>query len=635
MWKWKNVLQHSYTFTRSHTRSYSAIQRFSSTSTATTPIEFRWRFLLTRSSFSYSSQPRPENGAVSAAKDDDKFEPVTGWNKQLVKLKILLAFPWERVQYGSLYSVKLRGRITEQLQSRYSRALSLPQICENFFKAAYDPRIAGIYLRIDPLSCGWAKLDEIRRHIFDFRKSGKFVVAFVPSCREKEYYLASACEEIYAPPSAYVSLYGLAIQAPFFRGILDNLGIEPHLERIGKYKSGDNLTHRSMTEESSEVLNQLLDNIYTNWLDKVSSAKGKKREDIENFINEGVYDVDRLKEKGYISDVIYEDEIMAKLRKRLGVKINKNLPMVDYRKYSLVRKWTLGVSGGKDLIAIIRATGLIRSGDSSSGVRSSGVIAEKIIEKIRKVRESKQFKAVIIRIDSPGGDALASDMMWREIRLLAASKPVIASMSDIAASGGYYTAMGARAIVAESLTLTGSIGVVTAKFNLGKLYEMIGFNKEIISRGRYAELLAAEQRSFRPHEAELFAKSAQRIYKQFRDKAALSRSMTVEKMEEVAQGRIWMGKDAASHGLVDAVGGLSQAISIAKSMANIPNDRQVTVVELSRPTPSLPEILRSLGGSIVEVDTTLKELSQDSTFSNGVQVRMDGIIESCFRNSDI
>ncbi|MED6155868.1 hypothetical protein PIB30_009341 [Stylosanthes scabra] len=653
---WKNLLQRRFSLTRSRTLSHAVVHRFISppTATATTPLlQFRCCFLLTQSqplasfnfhfhysSFSYSTQPQPQNAAVSSALDDDakfptgdfQFEPLTGWKKQLVKLKMLLAFPWERVQHGSLLSIKLRGRITDQLQSRYSRALSLPQICENFHKAAYDPRVAGIFLRIDPLTCGWAKLDEIRRHIFDFRKSGKFVVAFVPSCREKEYYIASACEEIYAPPSAYVSLFGLAIQAPFFRGILDNLGIEPHLVRIGKYKSGDNLSHRSMTEESSEVLNQLLDNIYTNWLDKVSSAKGKKREDIEKFINEGVYDVDRLKEEGYISDIFYEDEIMAKLKERLGVKNNKKLPVVDYRKYSLVRKWTLGISAGKDLIAIIRASGSIRRVDNLSGVRSSGIIAEKLIEKIRKVREIKQFKAVIIRIDSTGGDALASDLMWREIRLLAASKPVIASMSDFAASGGYYVAMGARAIVAESLTLTGSVGVVTAKFSLGKFYEKIGFNKEIISRGRYAELLAAEQRPLRPHEAELFAKSAQRIYKQFRDKAALSRSMTVEKMEDVAQGRIWTGKDAVSHGLVDAVGGLSRAISIAKSMANIPEDRQVTVVELSRPTPSLPEILRSLGTSIIDVDTTLNEVSQDSTFSNGVQARMDGIIESCFRN---
>ncbi|XP_028231256.1 serine protease SPPA, chloroplastic-like isoform X1 [Glycine soja] len=160
--------------------------------------------------------------------------------------------------------------------------------------------------------------------------------------------------------------------------------------------------------------------------------------------------------------------------------------------------------------------------------------------------------------------------MWREIRLLAASKPVIASMSDVAASGGYYMAMGAGVIVAESLTSTGSIGVVTGKFNLGKLSEKIGFNKEIISKGRYAELHAAEQRSLRLDEAELFSKSAQHAYKQFQDKAALSKSMTVDKMEEVAQGRVRTRKDTASHGLVDAIGGLSRAVAIAKLKANIP-----------------------------------------------------------------
>ncbi|XP_027344928.1 serine protease SPPA, chloroplastic-like isoform X5 [Abrus precatorius] len=442
-----------------------------------------------------------------------EFEPITGWRSFLVKLKMLVAFPWERVRKGSVLTMKLRGQISDQLKSRFSPGLSLPQICENFLKAAYDPRISGIYLHIDGLNCGWAKVEEIRRHIFDFKKSGKFVVAYVPSCQEKEYYLACACEEIYAPPSAYFSLFGLTVQASFLRGILDNIGIEPQVERIGKYKSaGDQLARRTMSEENCEMLTALLDNIYENWLDKVSYAK-----------------------------------------------------------------------------------------------------------------ESKKFKAAIIRIDSPGGDALASDLMWREIRLLAASKPVIASMSDVAASGGYYMAMGAEAIVAESLTLTGSIGVVTGKFNLGKLYEKIGFNKEIISRGRYAELLAAEQRPFRPDEAELFAKSAQHAYKQFRDKAALSRSMTVEEMEEVAQGRVWTGKDAALHGLVDTIGGLSRAIAIAKLKANIPQDRQVTLVEISRPSPSLTDILL-VGNTFIGADRALKELLQGLTFSDGVQARMDGIL---------
>ncbi|ESW10379.1 hypothetical protein PHAVU_009G204100 [Phaseolus vulgaris] len=555
------------------------------------------------------------------------FKPVTGWSSFLVKLKMLVAFPWERVRKGSVLTMKLRGQISDQVKSRFSPGLSLPQICENFLKAAYDPRVSGIYLHIDSLNCGWGKVEEIRRHILDFKKSGKFILAYVPLCQEKEYYLACACDEIYSPPSAYFSLFGLTVQASFLRGILDNIGIEPQVERIGKYKSaGDQLARRTMSEENCEMLTALLDNIYTNWLDKVSSSKGKSREDIEKLINEGVYQVDKLKEEGLISNVIYDDEIITMLKERLGVKLDKDLPMVDYRKYSRVRKWTVGISGGRELIAIIRASGSISRVESQLSVSSSGITAEKFIEKIRTVRESKKFKAAIIRIDSPGGDALASDLMWREIRLLAAKKPVIASMSDVAASGGYYMAMGADAIVAESLTLTGSIGVVTGKFNLGKLYEKIGFNKEVISRGRYAELLAAEQRPFRPDEAELFAKSARHAYKQFRDKAALSRSMTVEKMEEVAQGRVWTGNDAASHGLVDAIGGLSRAIAIAKVKANIPQDSQVTLVEISRSSPSLPELLLGVGSSLVGADRMVKELLQGMTFSDGVQARMDGIM---------
>ncbi|EOY22206.1 Signal peptide peptidase isoform 1 [Theobroma cacao] len=556
-----------------------------------------------------------------------EYEKMSGWRSFVVKFKMLIAFPWERVRKGSVLTMKLRGQISDQLKSRFSSGLSLPQICENFVKAAYDPRISGVYLHMEPLNCGWGKVEEIRRHILNFKKSGKFIIAYIPACGEKEYYLACACEEIYAPPSAYFSLYGLTVQASFLGGVFEKIGIEPQVQRIGKYKSaGDQLTRKTMSEENCEMLTSLLDNIYGNWLDVVSSSKGKKREDVENFINEGIYKVEKLKEEGLITNIHYDDQVISMLKERLGVPKDKNLLMVDYRKYSKVRKWTLGLAGGRDQIAVIRASGSISRVRSPLSAPSSGIIAEQINEKIRSVRESKRYKAAIIRIDSPGGDALASDLMWREIRLLAESKPVIASMSDVAASGGYYMAMAAGTIVAENLTLTGSIGVVTGKFNLGKLYEKIGFNKEVISRGRYAELFAAEQRPLRLDEAELFAKSAQNAYKQFRDKAAFSRSMPVEKMEEVAQGRVWAGRDAASRGLVDAIGGLSRAIAIAKHRANIPQDRKVTLVELSRPSPTLPEILSGIGNSIVGVDGTLKEVLQELTFSDGVQARMDGIV---------
>ncbi|KAF8737582.1 hypothetical protein HU200_014131 [Digitaria exilis] len=584
-----------------------------------------------------SPGPTKEEKEPSPAADEAQEPPTPaasafdveelGWGNQLaVKLRMLVAPPWQRVRKGSVLNMKLRGEISDQLKTRFSSGLSLPQICENFVKAAYDPRISGIYLHIEPLRCGWGKVDEIRRHIVDFKKSGKFVVGYMPVCGEKEYYLACACGELYAPPSAYVALFGLTVQQTFLRGVLEKVGIEPEIQRIGKYKSaGDQLARKSMSNEVREMLATLLDNIYGNWLDMISSTHGKKREEIEEFINSGVYQVARLKEEGWITDLMYDDEVMAMLKERVGQKDKKSLRTVDYSKYSRVSKRTLGLQGGEQ-IAIIRASGSITRTRSPLSAPSSGIIAEQLIEKIRTVRESEKYKAVILRIDSPGGDALASDLMWREIRLLANSKPVVASMSDVAASGGYYMAMAAPVIVAEKLTLTGSIGVVTGKFCLQKLYERIDFNKEILSKGRYAELSAADQRPLRPDEAELFEKSAQNAYVLFRDKAAMSRSMSVDKMEIVAQGRVWSGQDAFSRGLVDSVGGLSQALAIAKQKANIPKDKKIQLVEISKPSPTLPELLSGIGSSLLGVDRAVKGALQDVSSLSGVQARMDGIL---------
>ncbi|KAI3820925.1 hypothetical protein L1987_08479 [Smallanthus sonchifolius] len=331
-------------------------------------------------------------------------------------------------------------------------------------------------------------------------------------------------------------------------------------------------------------------------------------------------------------------EVKSLLKERLGIAEKKKLPLIDYklvyyhgfRKYSRIRKWSVGLSGGKDRIAVIRASGRISSGGGSLFSPGSGITAEQLIKKISKVRDSKRYKAVIIRIDSPGGGIQASALIWREIKLLADSKPVVASMVDVAASGGYSMAMAAHAIVSENLTLTGSIGVVTGKVNFGKLYEKIGFNKELISKGRYAELYTSN-RPFRPEEEKLFAERAQHMYKQFRDEAARSRSMSVDRMEEIAQGRVWTGNDAASRGLVDAIGGFSRAVAIAKHKANIPQNKKVTLVEVSKPSFSLKNILFSLLSSAIGMETTLKHLRDDFAMSDGVQARMDG---SMFNGSE-
>ncbi|CAN0916905.1 Serine protease SPPA, chloroplastic [Linum grandiflorum] len=237
---------------------------------------------------------------------------VKGWEKLLLNLRLLVAPPWQRVANGSVLCMNFGGTITDVKGRWLSTELTLPEICENFAKAANDPRISGILLKFSSINCGWAKLDEIRRHILEFRNSGKFVVGYMYAFSEKEYYLACACDELYAPALAPFSLYGFTLQSVFFRGILENLGMEPQWVRIGKYKkAGDQIIRKNIAEPHLEVLNNMLDGRYENWVQTVSSATGKTREELESFINEGVYEMERVKEVGLITDILYEDEVAS------------------------------------------------------------------------------------------------------------------------------------------------------------------------------------------------------------------------------------------------------------------------------------------------------------------------------------
>ncbi|CAN1831992.1 Serine protease SPPA, chloroplastic [Linum perenne] len=458
------------------------------------------------------------------------------WEGLLLKLRLLIAPPWQRVAHGSVLCMEIGGTITDVKGRWFSTEQALPEICENFGKAANDPRISGIFVRISFLEC-------------------KFVIGYMNGFREKEYYIGCACDELYAPTFAPFSLYGFTLQSIFLRGVYEKMGLEPQWVRIGKFKTvGDQIIRKSISEPHLEVLNSLLDDIYDNWMDVVSSATGKTREELEKFINEGVYEMERVKEEGLITDILYEDEVMSMLKARLGVPKEKDLPTIDYKRYSKVTNWTLGLNTGEDVIGVIRASGLVVMGWTLFNLPGSPITPANIKRQIRIIRESKKYKAAIIRIDCSGGEALASDLIWREIKLLASEKPVIALLSDMAASGGYYIAMGATAIVAEKLSMASSIGVIQ------------------------------------------------------------------EDMEKVAQGRVWNGADAVSKGLVDAIGGMSRAIAIAKHKANIPLDKPVKIVELSKPNSSLPEFINALGNTIAGIH---KALAMGATYS-GAQSRFDG-----------
>ncbi|CAN0923480.1 Serine protease SPPA, chloroplastic [Linum grandiflorum] len=598
-------------------RNPSPIQAFDSTETEVVTADSNDVAAVVAPAAATKDEFPGEGGPAFEIRNKD----VKGWEKLLLNLRLLVAPPWQRVANGSVLCISIGGTITDVKGRWLSTELALPEICENFAKAANDPRISGILLKFSYINCGWAKLDEIRRHILEFRNSGKFVVGYMYAFRENEYYLACACNQLYAPAFAPFSIYGFTVESMFFRGIFEKLGMEPQWVRIGKYKKyGDQLSRKSIAEPHLEVLNNLLDGRYENWVQTVSSATGKTREELESFVNGGVYEMERVKEEGLITDILYEDEVMSMLKARLGVPKEKDLPTIDYKRYSKVRNWTLGLNSGEDAIGVIRASGLVVGKWGLLNIPGTAITPDNIIKQFRIIRESKKYKAVIFRIDSSGGEALAADIIWREMRLLAKEKPVIASLSDMAASGGYYIAMGATAIVAEKLSVASSIGVIQGKVNFSELHQRIGLNKHVVSKGKFAELPTCGHRSLRPDEKALLEDQTMYWYKIYRDKAALSRSMSIEDMEKVAQGRVWNGEEAVSKGLVDAVGGMARAIAIAKHKANIPANKPVKIVELSKPNSSLPEFIEALGNTVAGLG---RASATASTFS-GAQARFHG-----------
>eukprot|EP01025_Chloroclados_australasicus_P018312 TRINITY_DN19527_c1_g3_i1.p1 TRINITY_DN19527_c1_g3~~TRINITY_DN19527_c1_g3_i1.p1 ORF type:complete len:724 (-),score=114.15 TRINITY_DN19527_c1_g3_i1:175-2346(-) len=537
--------------------------------------------------------------------------------------RLFFALPQRRFPKESVLVMKLQGEIPDKTVGRFAGSVSVPQICNALEKAAYDPRIVGVCVKVGALSIGWGKLQEIRRYFELFKKSGKFSIAYMERGAEKEYYLASVCEELYLPPSANLLLRGLAVQGTFLRGVLNKIGVEPQVKRIGKYKSaGDQLLRTDMSDAQREQLTALLDDIYSNFVSDVAASRSKSVEEFEELLEKGVFKMQDFKEGGWVTDLLYEDQVKELLEQRTGGKKDQ-VRKVGIKKYAWVSPSAFGLNGRK-CIAVLRTSGAIVGAEMAT---SGTITPVQVIQKLRQLEKMKNVVAIVLRVDSPGGDALASDLMWREIKRIDQKKPVIASMGDVAASGGYYMSMAARKIVAEALTITGSIGVVTGKFNLEDLYKRIGYKKEVIPRGKYAEILQ-DYRGFNEDEQELFEKQAEYAYEDFRDKAAASRGMAPEEMQEFAQGRVWSGKQALERGLVDAVGGINRAIAIAKQMVDIKQEDRVTVLEVSREQFGIQQLLAGGVAMAIQSIAQVTGISQSGLFATFVSLMQTALKES-------
>lgn len=483
------------------------------------------------------------------------------------------------VKEGSFLVVSLGGAIPEEASGFFDMPfLEKPQITmrdmlESLDKARSDKRIKGIVLKITPFDFGWSKTEEIRDKLAWFKKaSGKPVVCYLISGGDREYYLASVCGKVYMPEASDLFVDGLVAEVTFLRGTFDKLGITPDMEHIGIYKSAsDMLTQKTFTEAHREVTNAMLDDSFNRLVSGIAEARGFKPEEVRKLIDSGPYTAPEAVRAGLVDSLIYEDE----LHTLLGVKNENAFRTIALEDYARARPSALKVARGPK-IAIIYAVGTIATGKNSySAIWGKTLGSETMVDALKDAMDDRDIKAIIFRIDSPGGDGLASDIIWREVKLAEKKKPFIASMSDVAGSGGYYIAMAADTIVAEPGTITGSIGLISGKFVTKGFEEKLGMNTEVISRGANAEMFS-QVRPFTPAERRKLLEQMWEWYTSFVRKAADGRRMKEQEVDSVARGRVWTGAQAVGIKLIDEVGGLERAIEIAKASAGIPKDASVT-----------------------------------------------------------
>lgn len=510
----------------------------------------------------------------------------------------------EPIAQDSVLEITLRGGLPEHVSSEFSldfiqqrQPTTLISLRRTLERAAEDDRIRAVALYPEGLGVGFGKLQELRWAIEEFRKSGKPVYAYLQVAGTVGYLAAAAGDEVYLAPEGLLDMKGLRSEVSFYKDTLEKMGVEVEMERVGRYKSAAEPYSRSeMSDEFREVTNAVLDGLYGQLTAAIAESRGMSEEEVRAAIDQGPFLPSAARDLGLVDDLLYRDEFETRIREALGTDEYRKVGLARYRGE---RAQTLGLGGGdgRRKVAVVYGVGAILRGTSESDpfFGSQVLGAETLVEALETVREDESIEAVVLRVDSPGGDAIASDEMWRGLQLLADEKPVVVSMSDVAASGGYYMAMADGVpILAYPGTFTGSIGVYFGKINLSKLYEKIGLNKEILTRGRFAAI-DTDYRGLEPEERDKLREGVESVYQAFVRKAAEARGMTYEELDDVAQGRVWLGSQAMEVGLVDELGGFEAAIDRVKAQAGIAPDEEVALVTFPKPK-SLLEMLLSRPG---------------------------------------
>lgn len=436
-------------------------------------------------------------------------------------------------------------------------------------KAADDDKIRGIYMQSDGLSIGFANLTELEKAIENFKESGKFVVANSRFMTERNFGLASAADEIYMHPEGYFDFKGLYANTTFLKGMLDKLGVKPKVFYVGDFKSAtEPLRRKNMSENSKLQTKEFLEDIYGNYVDMVAENRGLASTEVR-AISDGmkIKTLEDAQEMGMIDGVKYDDEVHDILREKTGLDNDDELDFISLQEYSDSKE--IGPNGkntGSNRIAVVYAEGGIGMGENNG---NSGIGGDQYAKIIRKIRKNDKIKAVVLRVNSGGGSAFASDLIWREIELTKEKKPVVVSFGNVAASGGYYIACNADKIFAEENTITGSIGVFGVMMNTEEFMEnKLGITTDGVGTGKFSDFPNLNK-EWSSEENAIIQSQIEDVYGDFIGKVAEGRSMNVDQVHEIAQGRVWSGVDALENGLVDEIGGLDNAIEYAKELAEI------------------------------------------------------------------
>ncbi|HKQ87582.1 MAG TPA: signal peptide peptidase SppA [Candidatus Acidoferrales bacterium] len=500
----------------------------------------------------------------------------------LVVVFILIAWAAIRPSHVTLAKsvlvIDAQGEITEQRSLDILSALGgsntpvLHDYLDAIDAARTDPRITGIVVRIGPLSTGWAKLEEIRSHLIAFQSSGKPSICYLgyDGIENSEYYLASACKQVWLVPSAPVNIHGMMAEATFYRGALDKLKIVPEYYHIAEYKTaGNEYTEKKFTPAHREEVESLLHSIYNQYVAETSAARHMQPAQFDALVKSGPFLSSEAVTNGLVDRLAYWDQVQGYFRNRPGGW--NELPLKRYRTV------LPGPSG--DRIAVVHVTGLIASGGSGSSPTEGEVSGgDSIAAELRAARNDSGIHAIVLRVDSGGGSVVASEVIRREVQLANSVKPVVVSMSDTAASGGYWISAPASRIVADPDTITGSIGVLIGKFNLAGLYNMLGVSTDSVATSDNATLFSDEE-NFSPVQREYIQRSLQDTYTEFTEGVAAGRRMSVEAVDKIAKGRVWSGAQAKEVGLVDDLGGIDRAVEVAKQLAHIPKAQPVQLVQ--------------------------------------------------------